>query len=337
MESGKIKIDLVAEKDAIIENPSFENVIGQEEVVRKLKFFLRSHRQNLPFPSMLFTGSHGLGKTYVAKILASNMGRRFLEINCATVVSTKEFIENILLEKIMGMKPVVVLLDEAHKLSGEVTTLLLSLIAPNDKGENVLEYRSWEIHYDLTKISTVFATTDSFKIFPPLVNRCETIYFRPYSNIELIKMLRFYLGDISLSDFTNADLEDLAYACRGRGRDTYALAQKIKRMVIDGKFTVLQWQELKDIFGIYPMGLNAQELQMLRIIRTNGATSCATIATRMMVGEENVSDEIEIRPKELWLITNTPRGRILTDRGEEYFNNLIHESETQSLDKLEGR
>lgn len=333
----KIQLQLINGQDIIPEHYSFDNIIGQESVIKKLRFYLDSHKPGLFFPSMLFTGSHGLGKTYTAKVLAANMGRRFVEINCATLGPAKDFIETILLDRVMGMKPVTVLFDEAHKLSSEITTLLLSLLAPNNNGINILEYKGWQISYDLAKANVIFATTDSFKIFPPLVNRCETIYFKSYNNVELINMLRFYLPEIDLSRFTNANLEDLAYACRGRGRDTYALAQKIKRQCVSGKpFTVNKWNELKDIFGIYPMGLNAQELNLMRIIRTAGAISCSNIATRMMVGEENISEEIEIRPKELWLINNRPRGRVLTEKGEEYFKNLIKETNAQSEEALKG-
>lgn len=331
----KVKLGLISGEDQPILNPTFDGIIGQEEVVRKLRFYLNSHRPNLAFPSMLFTGSHGLGKTYVAKILAANMGRRFLEINCATIGTTKDFIDIILFQKIMGLKPVTVLFDEAHKLSSEITTLLLSLMSPSEKGFNILEYEGWEICYDLTKINTILATTDSFKIFPPLINRCETIYFRSYSNTELIAMLKYYLPEIDLSSFSNAELEDLAFACRGRGRDTYGFAQKIKRQCMNEKrFTSKEWKQLKDIFGIAPMGLTSQELTLMRIVRSAGVISCANIATRMMVGEDNIAEEIEVRPKELWLINNTPRGRVLTKRGEEYFTTFLNESLTQSKDKL---
>jgi len=332
----KIKLTLITGEDNPLKNTlEFNRIIGQESVIKQLGFYINSHRPGMCFPSMLFTGSHGLGKTYTAKILAANLGRRFLEVNCATVVAAKDFVENVLLDKIMGKTPVTVLFDEAHKLSSEITTLLLSLLAPNDKGSNTLEYRGWQIYYDLSKINAVFATTDSFKIFPPLVNRCEIIYFKSYRNEELIKMLGFYLPEVDLSGFSDLALDDLSYACRGRGRDTYALAQKIKRQCYDGsKFTMEKWNDLKSIFGIYPMGLNTQELNLMRVIRTAEVISCSNIATRMMVGEENISEEIEIRPKELWLINNTPRGRALTDRGEDYFTHLLNEDKQQSENNL---
>lgn len=330
-------MDLITNGDSTVPVSDFSHVIGQSAVIKRLNFYLKSHKPGLAFPSMLFTGSHGLGKTYVAKILANNLGRRFLEINCGTIFSTKDFIEDILLNKVMGMQPITILMDEAHRLSGEVSTILLTLLANNEKNINILEYKGWEIKYDLSKINMILATTDSFKIFQPLTNRCEAIYFKSYSNKDLIKMLQFYLPDIKFEGFSNEKLEDLAYACRGRGRDTYQLAQKIKRYCESQSkksFNVLDWVDIKDVFGVFPLGLTEQELNLMRIVRIEKVISCANIAARMMVGEENISEEMEIRLKELNLINNSSRGRVLTSKGKDYFDNILKEKETKSKEKL---
>lgn len=328
----KVDVELVNGPDPFVSPLStFEKIIGQNTVVKKLNFYVNSHRANTSFPTMLFTGSHGLGKTYVAGLLAENLGRKFLEINCGTVSTTKDFVEDVLISKVLGSKPTTILLDEAHRLSSEVTTLLLSLLATNNNGYNLLDYKGLQIKFDLSKINTVLATTDSFKIFPPLVDRCETIYFQSYDNTEIIQMLKFYLPGVEFIDFSDSELEDLAYACRGRGRDAYALAQKIKRVCAGvKKFRKADWALLKTIFNVHPLGLNDQEVSLLRVIRIEGVVSAANIATRMMVREDNISDEIEIRPKELWLVSNTSRGRVLTAQGEDYFTNLLKETKQES-------
>ena len=331
---NKTLLQLVKDTDAKAPDTVFKNVIGQDTVIKQLTFYLKSHVIGNAFPSFLFTGSHGLGKTYVAGILAENMHRRFIEINSGAIVSAKDFIEGILLDRVMGQLPVTLLLDEAHKLTSEITTLLLTLLAPKSGTINTLEYRGWKVEYDLSKINTIFATTNSFKIFPPLVDRCEPIYFKSYSNEDIIKMLQLYLPGVTLK----CNLNDLAYACRSRGRDTFKLAQKILRYCEMNKISDLTdegWKYIKDAFGVYPWGFNNQEITLLRLIRTEGRMSCANIATRMMIGEDNVDSEIEIRPKELGLIRNTPRGRELTQKGDVYFNLTLKEDKATSKVKLE--
>ena len=49
----------------------FKTVIGQPEACKKLGFFIDSHSEATPFPTMLFSGSQGLGKSYMAKKVAA--------------------------------------------------------------------------------------------------------------------------------------------------------------------------------------------------------------------------------------------------------------------------
>ena len=316
-----VQIELIRKTDETPVRCDFYRVVGQDAAKNKLAFFLKSNSPNSPMPTFLFTGSHGLGKTYMAGTIANSLGRRFIEVNCQTLETTKDLVEKILLDKVIGEKPVTLLLDEAHRLNDSVTTLLLTLLSPNKSGKNLLEYKDCRIVFDLTRINTIFATTDSFKIFPALVNRCETIYFHQYNNKELIEMLRMYLPDIVLK----CSEEEIAYACRGRGRDAYLLAQKVKRYCGSQNISVIDsagWEYLKSIFGIHELGLNDQELDLMNIISASGIISCSSIATKMMISEEAVEAEIEPRPRELGLITNSSRGRQLTPEGIEYLKNV---------------
>jgi Holliday junction resolvasome RuvABC ATP-dependent DNA helicase subunit len=58
----------------------------------------------------------------------------------------------------------------------------------------------------------------------------------------------------------------------------------------------------------------------MKIIKNNQPISCANIAMYLMVNEDNVDGEIEIRCRELGLIKNTSRGRELTEEGEKYID-----------------
>jgi len=82
------------------------------------------------------------------------------------------------------------------------------------------------------------------------------------------------------------------------------------------------WENIKHIFGIYPNGLNDQEVDLLRILADNSPISCLNIAFRMGVNERNVEEEIEIRPKEIGFVRNTSQGRILTAEGVQYLQGI---------------
>ena len=302
-------------------SPIFEKVIGQWAALAKLKFFLSTHDSVTPVPTFLFTGSHGLGKTYVAEKLANSMGRRFIEENCGIMTEAKDFVENVLLKRVIGDGPCTLFLDESHRLSPEITTMLLTLLNPSSDMVNEIYYKNWKVIFDLSKINVIFATTDAYRMFGPLVNRCERIYFESYTQEELLEMLHMYCPHAKFE----CNLQELSDACRGRGRDAFQLSQKIMRYLKSVKNRYLTdqgWNELKTIFEIQLLGLNRQEVKLLKIIADHDAISVANIALAMMINPDNVESEIEVRPRELGLIKSTSRGRSLTDAGIEYMERL---------------
>lgn len=295
----------------------FDTVIGQSEVCKKLSFFTKSHSDTTPLPTLLFTGSQGLGKTYMANKVAMSMGRELVEINCGSMVSAKDFVDKILVGKVMGETPKTILLDEAHKLSNEITTLLLTLLNPNVNNTNLLSYNGNMIEYDFSRINTILATTDAYRVFKPLVNRCVEIYFQLYSNEDLCNILQLYLPNITI----DCDREDLSYACRGRARDAYLLSQNIKRYCRMNNITLFSnehWKKVKEIFGIHDFGLTTQEVRLMQEVSNSSPISSSNLAIKMGVSVANVESELEVRLRELNLLDNTSRGRVLTQKGETY-------------------
>ena len=316
-------ISKVEKEDEEIRGLEKDGIIGQELVKKRLEFYISAHKAGISIPTLLFTGSHGLGKTYFAEKIASSLNRRFVVGNAEAFDSVDSFVKIFLLEKVSGDTPVTVLIDEAHMLKKDVTTFLLSLLNPNDKNVNEVSYGPITFRCDLSKVNFIFATTDAHEMFNPLRNRCESVYFDIYSKQEIIDILQFYLPKI---DFT-CDLEDLALSCRGRARDTYLIAKNIERYSLVNKCFQIdnnRWIELKEIFGIKPMGLNKIELDILKFISSHGPISCVNLAMAFFVNENNVKSELEVRLRELGFITNTTKGRIVTENGKEYLTEYLN-------------
>lgn len=295
-------------------------VTGQEEARRKLAFYVSSNSPNTPFPTLLFTGSQGLGKSYLAKKTAEALNRKFVEINCGspTIQKAENFIKEVIFDKVLGDVPVTLFLDEAQKLSSEVTTMLLSFLNPNPQHKNRVSSGNFVLEYDFYKINVIFATTDAYAIFKPLRNRCEQVYFSCYSNEELFEIVKMYVGNVTIDQ---SNWLEIAKACRGRARDAFLLAENIKRLCAvhkTNRITVREWKELTRIFNIYPEGLHSQEVSLLEILAANSPISGYNIAVKMGVNERNVEEDIEIRLKEIGYVKNTPKGRVLTTDGWKY-------------------
>jgi Holliday junction resolvasome RuvABC ATP-dependent DNA helicase subunit len=96
-------------------------------------------------------------------------------------------------------------------------------------------------------------------------------------------------------------LDDVADACRSRARDAFLLSQNIKRYASVKRTNIITtegWNHIKETFDIYPKGLNREEVDLLQLIRDCGPISCANLALRLMVNENNIKSEIEVRLRE---------------------------------------
>jgi len=317
-----IKLITDDKEPVVIDSKHLSVIIGQNEVKNKLEFFINSHTQQTPFPTMLFSGSQGLGKSYTAEAISKSLDTELITVNCGTCLTSEDFINSVLFGKVAGSQHKTIFFDEAHKLTSELTTILLTLLNPNKSNINYLGYQNVKVEYDMTKINVIFATTDAYMVFKPLLNRCEMIYFRLYNETELFDILESYVGDIDIT----CDKEEIAQACRGRARDAFILSQNIRRYSIMNKtpcFDNNAWTVFKNIFGIHKMGLRSEEIKLLQVVKDNSPISCANLAAIVGVNEDNIHSELEIRLQELGFIKNGARGRFITEPGIRYLENKV--------------
>jgi Holliday junction DNA helicase RuvB len=311
----EIAVDLGKGKRKPIDLSYLDGFIGQTSAIKKIRFFAESASDETPFPSLLLTGSHGLGKTFLAEKISKVLRRSFMSINCGTIKKRDDFVVKIL-SNING--PTTIFLDESHELSNDITTMLLTLLNPTTSHKNTISAKGFKFVYDLRNINLIFATTDAHMMFRPLLNRCYKIYFTPYNKPELIDILDFYLDGVKL----NCDLDEIADACRSRARDAFLLSQNIKRYVSVYKTKAIysgDWNDIKSTFDIFPRGLHKEEVELLKLVKDFGPISCANLALRLMVNESNVKSEMEVRLRELGFIRSTSKGREITEEGLRYF------------------
>lgn len=295
-----------------------DDIVGQEDLKKQLRFFIQSVSPTTPFPTLLLTGSKGLGKTYTSSKIAKSLGRRLVEVNCGSIKETSLFIENVLIGQVLGQENVTLLLDESHELSFEITNFLLSLLNPSNKdGKFIFRHNEYEIEYDMNKINVIFATTDAYMMFSPLVNRCREMYFNPYTVDEINLILKAYSKGIKISTKD----PDLAHACRRRARNAFSIAQDILRhcnMTQTKVFDDAGWNSLKNIFSIYPLGLRSQEIRMLKVLAMSSPISLKNLAVTLGVNKENIEDEISVWPRELGFIESGSRGSFISEEGKKY-------------------
>ncbi|MDE1988965.1 MAG: DNA polymerase III subunit gamma/tau [Betaproteobacteria bacterium] len=207
---------------------SFAELVGQEHVVRALRNALESGRLHHAY---LFTGTRGVGKTTIARILAKclncetgltaepcgtcatcrdiDSGRfpDMLEVDAATntkVEEMRELLDNAQYMPVSGRYKVYII-DEVHMLSRSAFNSMLKTL------EEPPEH-----------VKFILATTDPQKVPVTVLSRCLQFNLRPMPQ-ELIASRLAHILEQEKVSFEVPALSLLAHAAQGSMRDSLSL------------------------------------------------------------------------------------------------------------------
>jgi putative ATPase len=146
-----------------------DDYIGQDHLMGKDAYF-RQMLENGNLHAMLFWGPPGVGKTTLARLIASYTKREFFELS-AISAGVKELREIIQYSKEKELAPVL-FIDEVHRFNKAQQDALLGAV---EKGTIIL----------------VGATTEnpSFEVISALLSRCRVYILNPLRDEDLDKML----------------------------------------------------------------------------------------------------------------------------------------------------
>ena len=207
----------------------FTQVVGQEHVVNALKHALDTNRVHHAF---LLTGTRGIGKTTIARILAKSLNcqtngvssapcnqcdhciavdeGRFIdliEVDAASrtkVDDTRDLLDNVQYAPTVGEYKIY-LIDEVHMLSGHSFNALLKTLEEPPP-----------------HIKFVLATTDPQKLPVTVLSRCLQFYLKALTNEQISAQLKTIL-DLEAIKFEDSAIRLLARSARGSMRDALSL------------------------------------------------------------------------------------------------------------------
>lgn len=207
---------------------NFTEVVGQDHVIKSLANALLHNRLHHAY---LFTGTRGVGKTSIARILAQaincenrqdfnpcghcpicqafGQGRfiDLIEVDAASrtkVEDTRDLLENVQYAPNQGRYKVY-LIDEVHMLSGHSFNALLKTL------EEPPEH-----------VKFLLATTDPQKIPVTVLSRCLQLNLKRLQPSKISSQLSFILEAEQIA-FENAALKLIAQAADGSLRDALSL------------------------------------------------------------------------------------------------------------------
>ncbi len=214
----------------------FEELVGQEHVVQALVNALQSQRLHHAY---LFTGTRGVGKTTVSRILAKSLnctgsdgsggitatpcgvcdacrdidaGRfvDYVELDAASnrgVEEISQLLDQAVYKPVLGRFKVY-MIDEVHMLSNHAFNAMLKTL------EEPPEY-----------LKFVLATTDPQKVPPTVLSRCLQFNLRPMAPATMHEHLAHVLGAEGIESEPGA-LRLLARAAQGSMRDALSLTDQ---------------------------------------------------------------------------------------------------------------
>ena len=215
---------------------TFEQMVGQDHVVRALTHALEQGRLHHAY---LFTGTRGIGKTTVSRILAKSLnctgpdgqggitshpcgvctacteidGDRFIdyiELDAASnrsIDEIRDLIERAAYKPSVGRYKVF-MIDEAHQLTKDAFNALLKTL------EEPPDY-----------LKFVLATTDPEKMLPTVLSRCLQFNLRPMAPETVASHLEQVLGAEGIA-FDAGSLRLLSRGARGSMRDALSLTDQ---------------------------------------------------------------------------------------------------------------
>ena len=261
----------------------FDNLIGQPEIKRQLEFYAEAYKKTSVVPFILLNGAKGLGKTEFLKAFSKSLTnedgkpRPMLELNSSTIKNNAMFFEQIFLP-IVQNNQVTLFFDECHALPNDLMMAFLSILNTERSPYKEFNWREYTFTFDFTKISIIFATTELDKLFAPLKDRLTVLDFKPYKPDEIGQIISGRLSDVQFEDDL---LAEIASTTRGNARSAVKRAKEIESYCETRNSTTFfkeEWNDLRTILGIKPLGLTNTEVQVLEILAERGSSTLQTIA-----------------------------------------------------------
>lgn len=287
---------------------SFDNIIGQSDVVNRLKIStMGCKKSGSVLPHVLIDGPPGLGKTTIAGAIATEMDVNLYTANAANLRSVKSVLPYLL----RMTKRSVFFIDEIHRLPKLVEEFLYPVME-DFKISIVLEKEPEEI--EIPAFTLVGATTSGGSLSQPFYDRFQIKeHLSFYTDDELAKLAGLNSDSLGLS-ISESDLLEIAKRSKGTPRILNGRLQWYKNY----KMCSQDNASVSDIFaiqGIDEYGLDVYDRMYLDILKKHKGSPLGlkSISSLTGIALETIENSIEPYLVRKGFVHRTQKGRVISN------------------------
>lgn len=311
---------------------SLRGFIGQQHIVKVLlkEIAIAKNEGRKHLDNILLFGNPGLGKTTLMELIAKELGVRFELLDCSQFRNSQQSLkalQNFFMRVARDNEPVVIALDEIHMLNNELQSSLLTLLN-NRVYVSPLDVNGQCKRIPIDEFTFIAATTDDDKVLDTIKNRCLRLKFQmvDYTPEELKQIYKNKVAAKGLTIDDNA-IDTCIPRSRGAIRYVNSIVEGLNSALYneDGVRisthinleTALKYFEEK---GIDPIGLEAKDLEILKVIEedNSGSIGAEVLSARVGLDTKKYLSEYERYLIKIGFISVTGRGRSLTEKAINY-------------------